>query len=147
MGALTISGAVVGATDMCAKIYKMVDNVSSVKCAPDTTRDILAAVKVTQKTLKSFLVILESKPAVPKAASSRLSIGVLADVVEDCVRTLDILQETVKLLPDPEQSWLALYERFQWVLSEKKLAKQLERLHRIQTCLHSMVVLFTGCVH
>ncbi|KAJ2903692.1 hypothetical protein MKZ38_009531 [Zalerion maritima] len=145
MDALTIFGAVAGAIDMCSKIYQSVDSVlSQIKNAPDTARDVLSEVKVTQTTLKSFHDILERKPVIPKSASSRLSVGALADVVEDCVRTLDVLRETVKTLSDPDQGRLPLYERFQWAMNEKKVSKQLERLHRVQTCLQSMVILCTG---
>lgn len=145
MDALTIFGAVVGAIDVCSKIYQSVDCVvSQIKSAPDVARDVLSEIKVMQTSLQAFQHILETKPAIPKSASSQLSVGALTDVVEDCVRTLDVLRETVKPLGDPDQGRLALYERFQWAMVEKKVAKLLERLRRVQTCLQSVVIICTG---
>lgn len=144
MDPLSIFGAVTGGISVTSEIFKALDKAIStafkVKEAPELAVSTLRDVGMMRHNMLRFKQLLNSE-ALARDRGLYIPLGDAQDAFSDCVTSLDELESLLKPLSDPGLQSLAMSERLEWAMKDKRINELSKRVRDAQSSLGLMLTI------
>jgi hypothetical protein len=144
MEALTVFGAVTGGISVASEILKALDKAiataSKVKDAPEQATTTLRDVRMMRQNMLRFQHLLDTQHT-SRDRGAYIPLDDVQNTFTDCVTSLDELETLLKPLSDPSLQPMALAERFEWAMQDKKIELLSKRVHDAQASLGLMLTI------
>ncbi|KPM35059.1 hypothetical protein AK830_g11508 [Neonectria ditissima] len=144
MDPLSIFGAVTGGISVTSEIFKALDAAitiaSRVKEAPDLAVSTLRDVGMMRQNMLRFQQLLDSE-ALARERGLYIPLGDARNTFTDCVASLDELESLLKPLSDPGLQPLAMSERLEWAMKDKRINQLSKRVRDAQSSLGLMLTI------
>ncbi|KAH7151704.1 hypothetical protein B0J13DRAFT_619330 [Dactylonectria estremocensis] len=144
MDPLSIFGAVTGGISVTSEIFKALDKAistaSKVKEAPELAISTLRDVGMMRQNMLRFQQLLNSQ-ALAHERGLYIPLGDAQDTFTDCVTSLDELESLLKPLTDPGLQSLAMSERLEWAMKDKRINELSKRVRDAQSSLGLMLTI------
>ncbi|KAK7426592.1 hypothetical protein QQZ08_006922 [Neonectria magnoliae] len=144
MDPLSIFGAVTGGVSVTSEIFKTLDAAitmaSKVKEAPELAVSTLRDVGMMRQNMLRFQQLLDSE-ALARDRGLYIPLGDARNTFTDCVASLDELESLLKPLSDPGLQSLAMSERLEWAMKDKRINQLSKRVRDAQSSLGLMLTI------
>lgn len=144
MDPLSIFGGVTGGISVTSETFKALDKAistaSKVKEAPELAVSTLRDVVMMRHNMLRFQQLLNSE-ALARDRGLYIPLGDAQNTFSDCVTSLDELESLLKPLSDPGLQILAMSERLEWAMKDKRINELSKRARDAQSSLGLMLTI------
>ncbi|KAF7545771.1 hypothetical protein G7Z17_g8927 [Cylindrodendrum hubeiense] len=144
MDPLSIFGAVTGGISVTSEIFKALEKAisiaSKVKEAPELAVSTLRDVGMMRHNMLRFQQLLDSE-ALARERGLYIPLDDAQNTFTDCVTSLDELESLLKPLSDPGLQSLAMSERLEWAMKDKRINELSKRVRDAQSSLGLMLTI------